>query len=134
LAFRRKKQIILQILEKNDNEVEVLIFKQAIALGWDCPRASILAIFRESKSFTFTIQTIGRIMRMPELKYYSETPELNLGYVFTNLSDIEITEDYAKDYVTVYESKRDNKYIKHFYSVCVFKKTERKNSFIRRIY
>src|SRR3989344_5805462 len=50
-------------IEKNENEVEVLVFKQAPALGWDCPRAQILVIFRESKSFTFTIQTIGRIMR-----------------------------------------------------------------------
>lgn len=103
------KSDTLPNIEKNDNEVEVLIFKQAIALGWDCPRASILVIFRESKSFTFTIQTIGRIMRMPELKHYTEHPELNKGFVFTNLPNIEITEDYAKDYVTVYESKRNNK-------------------------
>jgi type III restriction enzyme len=102
-----EKTETLANVEKNDNEVEVLVFKQAIALGWDCPRASILVIFRESKSFTFTIQTIGRIMRMPELKYYNEE-ELNQGFVFTNLPDIEITEDYAKDYVTIYEAKRDN--------------------------
>jgi type III restriction enzyme len=94
-------------VEKNDNEVKVLIFKQAIALGWDCPRASILVIFRESTSFVFTIQTIGRIMRMPELKYYNET-ELNKGFVFTNLPKIDITEDYAKDYITINEAKRDN--------------------------
>ncbi|NUM41636.1 MAG: DEAD/DEAH box helicase family protein [Leptospiraceae bacterium] len=96
-------------IDKNNNDVEVLIFKQAIALGWDCPRAQILVIFRESKSFTFTIQTIGRIMRMPELKYYSQE-ELNKGFVFTNLSNIEITEDYAKDYITIYEAKRDKLY------------------------
>jgi type III restriction enzyme len=102
-----KSDTLLNV-EKNDNEVEVLIFKQAIALGWDCPRASILVIFRESKSFVFTIQTIGRIMRMPELKYYLKEPELNKGFVFTNLSNIEITEDYARDYVTVFEAKRNN--------------------------
>lgn len=100
------KSDTLPNIEKNDNDVEVLVFKQAIALGWDCPRASILVIFRESKSFTFTIQTIGRIMRMPEWKYYMKNPDLNNGFVFTNLSHIEITEDYVKDYVTVYESKR----------------------------
>lgn len=27
-------------IEKQDSEVEVLIFKQAIALGWDCPRST----------------------------------------------------------------------------------------------
>jgi len=101
------KSDTLPNIEKSDNEVEILIFKQAIALGWDCPRAQILVIFRESKSFTFTIQTIGRIMRMPELKWYNEE-DLNKGFVFTNLPNIEITEDYAKDYLTVYESKKDN--------------------------
>jgi len=100
------KSDTLPNIEKPDNEVEVLIFKQAIALGWDCPRASILVIFRESKSVTFTIQTIGRIMRMPEQKHYVKHEELNKGFVFTNLENIEITEDYVKEYVTIYESKR----------------------------
>lgn len=107
-----EKTETLANVEKNENDVEVLVFKQAIAVGWDCPRASILVIFRESKSFTFTIQTIGRIMRMPQFRYYT-SDELNKGFVFTNLPTIEITEDYAKDYVTVYESKRDSSLYKN---------------------
>jgi len=109
---------------KNDNEVEVLVFKQAIALGWDCPRASILAIFRESTSFVFTIQTIGRIMRMPELKYYGEE-ELNKGFVFTNLIKIDIAEDYAKDYITTSEAKRDNILYKEIKIPSVYLKRQR---------
>ena len=65
----------LENIAKNDNEAEVMIFKQAIALGWDCPRASILVLFREHRSFIFSIQTIGRIMRMPELKHYEDHPK-----------------------------------------------------------
>ena len=118
------KSDTLANIEKHDNDVEVLIFKQAIAVGWDCPRASILVIFRESKSFIFTIQTIGRIMRMPELRYYNE-PELNKGFIFTNLSNIEITEDYAKDYITVYEGKRDSKLYKKFTLPSVYLKRQR---------
>lgn len=114
-------------IEKNENEVEVLVFKQAPALGWDCPRAQILVIFRESKSFTFTIQTIGRIMRMPELKYYNDL-ELNKGFVFTNLPNIEITEDYAKDYVTVFEAKRDNKIYKEVALPSIFLKRQREKT------
>lgn len=121
------KSDTLANVEKHDDNVEVLIFKQAIALGWDCPRASILVIFRESKSFIFTIQTIGRIMRMPELKYYNE-PELNKGFVFTNLPNIEITEDYAKDYVTVYESKRDSKLYKKTILPSVYLKRQRERT------
>jgi len=122
-----EKSDTLLNIEKNDNEVEVLVFKQAPALGWDCPRASILVIFRESKSFVFTIQTIGRIMRMPELKYYKE-PELNKGFVFTNLPNIEITEDYAKDYVTIYEAKRDNSLYKEIALHSIFLKRQRERT------
>ena len=114
-------------IEKPDNEVEVLVFKQAIALGWDCPRASTLVIFRESKSFTFTIQTIGRIMRMPELKYYN-SEDLNKGFVFTNLPNIEITEDYAKDYVTIYEAKRDNSVYKSVALSSIYLKRQRERT------
>lgn len=122
------KSDTLPNIEKNDNEVEVLAFKQAIALGWDCPRASILIIFRESKSFTFTIQTIGRIMRMPELKHYTKHPELNKGFIFTNLPNIEITEDYAKDYVTIYESKRNNKLYEDIKLYSIYLKRQRERT------
>lgn len=122
-----EKTETLANIEKNDNEVEVLVFKQAPALGWDCPRASILVIFRETKSSTFTIQTIGRIMRMPELAYYPEE-ELNKGFVFTNLADIQITEDYAKDYITIYEAKRDEKLYKDISLSSIFLRRQRERT------
>lgn len=75
----------LDSLERNDNLTEVLLFKQAIALGWDCPRAAVLLIFREIKSAEFGTQTVGRIMRMPEQHYYTDGI-LNHGWVYTNLS------------------------------------------------
>ncbi|MDO5760221.1 MAG: DEAD/DEAH box helicase family protein [Bacteroidota bacterium] len=72
-------------IEKEDSIVEVLLFKQAIALGWDCPRAAVLLIFRDLQSVTFTVQTVGRILRMPEQCFYMDDA-LNHGYVYTNLS------------------------------------------------
>lgn len=72
-------------LEKQDNMTEVLLFKEAIALGWDCPRAAVLLIFRKLQSDQFTIQTVGRIMRMPEQKHYQKEI-LNSGYVFTDIA------------------------------------------------
>ena len=99
-------------VEKADSEVDVLIFKQAIALGWDCPRAQILVLFREWHSPVFTIQTVGRIMRMPEPdkgRHYKDEP-LNYGYVYTNLDHIQIPEDTARGYITVYTSKRKKSY------------------------
>jgi len=94
-------------VEKSDSEVEVLIFKQAIALGWDCPRAQILILFREWHNPIFSIQTIGRIMRMPEPdKGHYKNDILNYAYVYTNLSNIEVEEDLAGGYLTIYTSKR----------------------------
>lgn len=75
----------LDNIEQPDNLTEVLLFKQAIALGWDCPRAAVILIFRKLNSNEFTIQTVGRILRMPEQHFYTN-PILNRGYVYTDLS------------------------------------------------
>lgn len=97
-------------IEKPDNMVDVLLFKQAIALGWDCPRAAVLLIFRELHSETFTIQTVGRILRMPEQKHYPD-PLLNQGYVYTNLSrdKIQIVRD-DMSYITMNRAIRRQDY------------------------
>lgn len=89
-------------VELNGSPVEVLIFKEAIALGWDCPRASIMFLQREwnNERYEFNIQTLGRIMRMPEQTHYDDKPELNYGYVYTASDNFTIVEDLAKDYVS----------------------------------
>ena len=102
----------LEHIARHDSETEVLIFKQALALGWDCPRAQILVLFRDWKSIIFSIQTIGRIMRMPEPDHgHYRTEGLNYGYVFTNLEDIKIQEDITtRGYITIYTSRRRGDY------------------------
>ncbi|WP_407413212.1 DEAD/DEAH box helicase [Methanobrevibacter sp.] len=58
-------------IQKLDGQYSFLLFKQAIATGWDCPRAKILVKLREGGTHAFNIQTIGRIRRMPERKHYN---------------------------------------------------------------
>jgi len=82
-----QKSDTLDWIAEPDNEIEFLIFKQAVDTGWDCPRAHILVKFRESHSETFEIQTVGRILRMPELKHYADEA-LNTGYIYTNVQSI----------------------------------------------
>lgn len=96
-------------IEKNNDVAEVLIFKQAIALGWDCPRASVLLIYREIRSTTFTAQTVGRILRMPQQRHYSNEA-LNYGYVYTNLSAdiIQIVQDDMNYISTIYAKRRED--------------------------
>jgi len=71
-------------LEDPNGMHDVLIFKQAIAQGWDCPRASVLVSYRNVRSKDFGIQTVGRILRMPHQRHY-QNDSLNYGYVYTNI-------------------------------------------------
>lgn len=97
----------LDVIDRPNDPTEVLLFKQAIALGWDCPRAAVLLIFRKIESFQFSAQTVGRILRMPEQKYYTDQ-RLNQGYVYTNLSKdiIEIVKDDMDYLAKSVEAKR----------------------------
>ena len=103
--YLSEKKENLSNIAKNNNDVQVMLFKQAIALGWDCPRANILVLFRNWKSIDFSIQTIGRIMRMPEPDY-GHYPEdaLNQGYFFTNIDEIKLNDNYAKNYLSINKS------------------------------
>src|SRR5699024_7917722 len=65
----------------NANSSAVII-KQAVATGWDCPRAYILVKLRDNMDETFEIQTIGRIRRMPEAKHYG-SDLLDSCYLYT---------------------------------------------------
>lgn len=94
----------------NTNPIQYLIFKQAIDTGWDCPRAHILTKFRETKSETFEIQVIGRILRMPEQKHY-DRDILNNGYIYTNIHDIIVKkEEYNPNTIKHIKSQRIENY------------------------
>ena len=60
----------LENVDALDSLTSAVIIKQAVATGWDCPRAQILVKLRDNMDETFEIQTIGRIRRMPEAKHY----------------------------------------------------------------
>jgi type III restriction enzyme len=96
-----QEKMNLEYIEDNKSPISFLLFKQAAATGWDCPRASVLVMFREIKNPTFAIQTVGRILRMPFGSHFS-IPELNLGYLYTNYKRNEVLMEYGK-------SKTDNR-------------------------
>ncbi|CAM3807490.1 DEAD/DEAH box helicase [Occultella aeris] len=45
--------------------VRVLLAKDAISTGWDCPRAEVLMSFRPAKDATHITQLLGRMVRTP---------------------------------------------------------------------
>jgi hypothetical protein len=67
-----------------DPTVEVLIFKMAVALGFDAPRAFTLAALRGARDVSFGVQVIGRIVRRHALLQPRDNlpPLLDQGYVF----------------------------------------------------
>lgn len=97
----------LEDIERNDNMVEVLIFKQAIALGWDCPRAQVLVMLREIKNEAFQIQTVGRILRMPEARHYGDDL-LDSAYVYTNSGRTIVVDQNDTDAKNLIKYKRSN--------------------------
>lgn len=50
---------------QDDKRVRVLLAKNAISTGWDCPRAEVLVSFRPAKAPTHITQLLGRMMRTP---------------------------------------------------------------------
>lgn len=78
-----QKKNIVNVASLN-SKVEYLIIKQAIATGWDAPRAKILIKIRENMGEQFTIQTLGRIRRMPqpEIGHYN-IDILDNAYLYT---------------------------------------------------
>lgn len=76
----RKENI--EDIENNESNQTVLIMKQAISTGWDCPRAKILVKLRDNMSEDFETQTIGRIRRMPQAHHYDNVL-LDNCYLYT---------------------------------------------------
>lgn len=89
-------KVNLEDVERNNSSISFLLFKQAVATGWDCPRAGVLVMFREIKNPTFAIQTVGRILRMPLGTHFAR-PDLNLGYLYTNYKRNEVISEYDKN-------------------------------------
>lgn len=69
--------------------IEYLIFKQAAATGWDCPRAQVLAMLRNIEQETFAAQVLGRVLRMPEAKHYGD-PLLDRAYAYSAFKRSEV--------------------------------------------
>ncbi len=118
------------LIELNDSSVEVLVFKEAIALGWDCPRAAILFLQREwnKDRYEFNIQTLGRIMRMPEQTHYEDKTGLNYGYVYSASDNFTIVQELASDYATNIFLHRDEDIYKPCYLMSEFIRRKREQT------
>ncbi|MGW5599389.1 DEAD/DEAH box helicase [Streptomyces rochei] len=57
--------------------IRVLIAKDAISTGWDCPRAEVMVSFRPAKDKTHITQLLGRMVRTPLARRIPGNDRLN---------------------------------------------------------
>jgi type III restriction enzyme len=57
--------------------VRVLIAKDAISTGWDCPRAEVMVSFRAASDRTHITQLLGRMVRSPLARRIPGNDRLN---------------------------------------------------------
>jgi type III restriction enzyme len=62
---------------QDDTWVRVLIAKDAISTGWDCPRAEVMVSFRPANDRTYIAQLLGRMVRTPLARRIPGSDRLN---------------------------------------------------------
>ncbi|HET6586312.1 MAG TPA: DEAD/DEAH box helicase family protein [Oleiagrimonas sp.] len=62
---------------QDDTSVRVLVAKDAISTGWDCPRAEVMASFRPASDPTHIAQLLGRMVRTPLARRIPGNDRLN---------------------------------------------------------
>lgn len=50
---------------EHDHRIRVLLAKDAVSTGWDCPRAEVLVSLRPAEDHTYVTQLLGRMVRTP---------------------------------------------------------------------
>lgn len=95
------KKINRQDIMEND-DIHVLIFKQAIATGWDIPRANIWIKLRLNMNEKFEVQTLGRVLRNQFLRYFDD-PMIDNAYIYT--LDNEVKREIINNYQGLYNKK-----------------------------
>ena len=55
----------------------MVLFKEALTTGWDCPRAEVMLSFRSAQDYTYIAQLIGRMVRTPLARRIATDDVLN---------------------------------------------------------
>jgi type III restriction enzyme len=82
LKTSEKDEIRDEDLLHESSPVRVIITKDALREGWDCPFAYVLAVLSKTTANTALTQMIGRVLRQPHARI-TVRPALNESYVYT---------------------------------------------------
>lgn len=76
--------------------VRILIAKDAISTGWDCPRAEVMVSFRPARDKTHITQLLGRMVRTPLARRIPGNERLNSVDCLLTFFDEASVKDVAK--------------------------------------
>lgn len=81
---------------QDDQDVRVVLCKDAISTGWDCPRAEVLVSLRAASDYTYIAQLIGRMVRTPLARRIATDQTLNDVHCYLPLFKKEQVADIVK--------------------------------------
>lgn len=97
VAFGRHEVPYISPQDVQDaRHIRVLLAKDAISTGWDCPRAEALVSLRPAKDRTHITQLLGRLVRTPLARRIESDERLNAVTCFLPHFDLTTAQDVAE--------------------------------------
>ena len=103
ISYYLSSQKDLDTPEYSNTKHKILIFKEGVSTGWNCPRAQILVRLKDfnPKNDTYNTQLFGRILRAYNGKHYDNQPVdidnitpqqklIDYGYIFTDDNELNV--------------------------------------------
>lgn len=81
----------------DDMRVKVVLFKENLSTGWDCPRAETMMSFRKAEDVTYIAQLLGRMVRTPMQSHIRVDDSLNDVRLFLPYFNRENVESVVKE-------------------------------------
>lgn len=66
----------------DDRNIKIVLFKEALSTGWDCPRAEAMMSYRVAKDATYIAQLLGRMIRTPQRMRIEVDESLNYVHLY----------------------------------------------------
>ena len=81
----------------DDKRIKVVLFKENLSTGWDCPRAETMMSFRHAEDATYIAQLLGRMVRTPLQRHILADDYLNDVRLYLPYFNAHTVEDFVKE-------------------------------------
>ena len=80
----------------DDRKIKIVLFKEALSTGWDCPRAEAMMSYRVARDATYIAQLLGRMIRTPMRMRIEVDESLNYVHLYLPHFDADTVEEVVK--------------------------------------